>query len=99
MEASCEEGREDEVVEGMEGGIADKDEVEENLGCDVDEVDACERHLIYEDGAHGIEENLKGAEECFSKQRVQEHGFEGSGEVGVEPVHAEGFVVRQMVRL
>ena len=51
----------------MEGGIADEDEVEENLGGDVDEVDACERNFVYEHGAEGVEEDLEGAEECFSE--------------------------------
>jgi len=51
----------------MEGGIADEDDVEENLGSDVDEVDACERHFVHEHGPEGVEEDLEGAEECFSE--------------------------------
>lgn len=50
----------------MERGIAHKDDIEEDLGEYIGEVDGCERHFVYEDGAEGVEEDLKGAEERFS---------------------------------
>jgi len=36
---------------------------------------------------------LEGAEEGFAEDGVEKKGFEGSREVGVEAVDAEGFVV------
>jgi hypothetical protein len=63
------------------------------LGGDVDEVDAGERHFVDKEGADGVEEDLEGAEEGFAKDGVEEYSFKGSGEVGVEAVNAEGFVV------
>jgi hypothetical protein len=33
---------------------------------DVEEVDACEGDFEDEDGADSVEEDLEGAEECFS---------------------------------
>ena len=42
---------------------------------------------------------MEGAEEGFAEDGVEEEGFEGGGEVGVEPVDAKGFVVSQMVGL
>ena len=62
-------------------------------------MDGGEGDFIDEDGTHGVEEDLEGAEEGFSEDGVEEYGFEGGGEVGVETVDAEGFVVRQVVGL
>lgn len=36
---------------------------------------------------------MEGAEEGFAEDGVEEEGFEGGGEVGVEAVDAKGFVV------
>ena len=56
-------------------------------------MDGSEGHFVDEDWTDGVEEDLEGAEECFAKEGVEEEGFEGGGEVGVEAVDAEGFVV------
>lgn len=76
-----------------------EDEIEEQLDEDVDEVDRGERHFVNEDWADGVEEDLEGAEEGFAEERVEEYGFDGGGEVGVETVNTKGFVVGQVVRL
>jgi hypothetical protein len=78
----------------MQGSVADEQVVEEGLCEDVDEVDAGEGYFVDEDGADGVEEDLEGAEEGFSEEGIEEYGFEGGGEIGVESVYAEGFVVR-----
>ena len=83
----------------MWGDEAHEGVVEECLRPDVQEVDARERYFEDEDRSHGIEDDLKGAEEGLAKDRVEEEGFEGGGEVGIEPVDAEGFVVREVVWL
>jgi len=46
-------------------------------------VDRGEWNFIDEDRTDGVEEDLEGAEEGFSKERVEEDGFEGGWEVGV----------------
>lgn len=50
----------------MERSGFDEHVVEGELGKDVDEVDAGERHFVDEDGADGVEKNLKCAEEGFA---------------------------------
>lgn len=62
-------------------------------------MDAGEGDFVDEDGTDGVEEDLEGAEECFPEDGVEEYGFEGRGEVCVETVDAEGFVVREVVWL
>lgn len=94
MQGAREEGGEDQVEEGLRRAELDEGVVEQHLRCDVDDVDAGERHLEDEDGADGVEEDLEGAEEGFAKDRVEEYGFNGCGQVGIKPVDAERFVVR-----
>jgi hypothetical protein len=36
------------------------------LGSDVEDVDTGKGHFVDEDGPDGVEEDLEGAEECFS---------------------------------
>jgi hypothetical protein len=38
----------------------------------VQEMDGCEGHFVDEDWAHGVEEYLEGAEECFAEEGVEE---------------------------
>lgn len=83
VERAGEERREDKVVERVPGAEGDESVVEQELGKDVDEVDTGEGDFIHEDGADGVEEDLEGAEEGFTKEGVEEDCFEGSGEVGV----------------
>lgn len=49
--------------------------------------------MVYEHWTQGVEEDLEGAEEGFSEDGVEEEGFEAGGEVCVQAVDAEGFVV------
>lgn len=58
-----------------------------------------EVHAEHAHGADCIEEDLECAEEGFAEDAVEEDDFEGGGEVGVEAVDAEGFVVGKVVRL
>lgn len=62
-------------------------------------MNVCEREVVDEHGADGVEEDLEGAEEGFAEEGVEEEGFEGGGEVGVQAVDAEGFVVGEVVGL
>ncbi len=66
---------------------------------DVDEVHGGEGDPVDEHGTHGVEEDLEGAEEGLAEEGVKEDGFEAGGEVGVEAVDAEGFVVGKVVGL
>lgn len=52
-----------------------------------------ERNLVDHHGPESVEEDLEGAEEGFAEDGVEEEGFKGGGEIGVEAVNAEGFVV------
>ena len=83
----------------MWGYEAQEGVVEEYLRADIQEVDARERYFEDEDRSHGIEDDLEGAEEGLAKDGVEEEGFKGGGEIGIEPVNAEGFVVREVVWL
>jgi len=67
----------------MRRGVAHEDPVEEDLSEDVQEVDRREGDFVHEDWADGVEEDLEGAEECFSEQGVEEQRFERCREVGV----------------
>jgi len=99
METACQEAREDEVVEGVERAGFNKKVVECALAEDVDDVIGGEGYGVYEDGTDGVKEDLEGAEEGFSKERIKKEGFESGWEVGVETINAEGFVVREVVGL
>lgn len=84
VQGSGEEGGEDEVVEGIVGvGCFDEEDVEEDLGEDVEDVDRGEGDGVDEDGSDGVEEDLEGAEEGFSEEGIEEYGFEARGEIGV----------------
>lgn len=56
-------------------------------------MDPGQGQLVDHHGPQGVEEDLEGAEEGFAGDGVEEEGFEGGGEVGVEACDAEGFVV------
>ena len=62
-------------------------------------MDGRKRWTVYEHRSQRIKEDLECAEKCFAEERVKQKRFEGGGEVGVEACDAEGFVVREMVRL
>ena len=73
--------------------------IKAELDGEVEERDARERDLVHGHGAHGVEEDLESAEESFAEDGVEEEGFQGGGEVGIEAVDAKGFVVGEMVWL
>jgi hypothetical protein len=66
---------------------------------DIEGVDSGERDLVDHHGPQGVEQDLEGAEECFSCDRVEEDGFKVGGEVDVYAIYAEGFMVCEMVGL
>jgi len=94
MQRAGEEGAEDQIVEGIRTAELDEHVVEEDLRADVDEMDAGEWDLVDADGSQRVEQDLEGAEKGLSEDRVEKYGFEGGGKVSVEPIDAEGFVVR-----
>jgi hypothetical protein len=51
-------------------------------------MDGGERDFVDEDGANGVEEDLKGTEERFAKHGVKKDCFKSSGQVGVESINA-----------
>lgn len=75
----------------------DHDVVKCKLHDEVEEVDPSEGDLEDTHGPDGIEEDLEGAEECLAQDGVQDHSFEGGGKVGIQPVHSQALVVRQVV--
>lgn len=62
-------------------------------------MDGREGNGVYEDGADRVKEDLESAEEGFSEEGIEKYGFECGGEISIEPIYAEGFVVGEMVRL
>ena len=99
VQGAGEEGGQDQVDEGRGAAGGDEEVVEEELGGDVEQVQGGERQLVDEHGPQGVEEDLEGAEEGFAEEGVEEEGFERGGQVGVEAVDAEGFVVGEVIRL
>lgn len=100
MEGSSQKGREQEVQEGIPGfESGDKNVVEDKLNDKVEKVDPSEGHLEYAHWTDGIEEDLKGTEECLAQDGVEDNSLDGSGKVGVKAVNAKRFVVSQVVGL
>lgn len=99
VQAAGEEGGEEEVEDGVERGEAVEDEVEGELDGNVDVVDLGEGDGVDGHGAQGVEEDLEGAEEGFSENRIENEGFEGGGEIGIEAIDTKGLVVGKMVWL
>ena len=67
MQRACKERAHDKISQGMAVGVADEDVVEQDLGCNVEDVNGSERHLVYHYRAERIEEDLEGGEEGFTK--------------------------------
>jgi len=70
MQRAREEGAEDEIGQGAAAGVAKEQEVEGELGGDVEDVDARQGELVDEHGPQGVEEDLEGAEEGFAEDGV-----------------------------
>lgn len=67
VKGAGEKGGEDQVVEGIVGARRFYEEdVECNLGYDIEDVDRGKWDGVHEDGSDGVEEDLEGAEEGFS---------------------------------
>lgn len=94
MQGAGEEGAEEEIGEGAGAGVAEEQEVEGELGGDVDGVDGGRGQAVDEHGPQGVEEDLEGAEEGFAEDGVEEDCFERGRQVRVDAVDAERFVVR-----
>jgi hypothetical protein len=99
VQRACQEAAQDHVSDRLSTNEPYERVIEDELGDDVEQVNLGQRELVDEHGAEGVEEDLEGAEEGFSADGVEEQGFEGSGEVGVEAVDAERFVVSKVVGL
>jgi hypothetical protein len=99
MEGPGQEGREYKVVETVHGTSLDEDEIEEDLNSDIDEMYFGEGYFVNEHWSESVEQDLKSAEECLPSKGVKEDGFEGGRKICIKAVHAEGFVVCQMVWL
>ena len=93
VQGSRKKGARDEVYQRVYACVFHEEVVEEDLGEDVEEVELGKRDLVDHHGTESVEEDLEGAEEGLAEDGVEEEGFDGGGEVGVEAVDAEGFVV------
>lgn len=56
-------------------------------------MELAKRNLVDHYGTESVEEDLEGAEEGLAEDGVEEEGFEGGGEICVEAIDPEGFVV------
>ena len=101
MEGASEERAEKQIEQWLNRPSAEFDEevVESQLDREVQHVDHRPGRAVDEHGPDGVEEDLKGAEKGLSQEGVEEEGFDGRGEVGVETGYAERFVVREVVWL
>lgn len=99
VQAASQKGGEQQVEEGVGGGVGDEEGVEGELDDDVEEVHPGEGDAVDGHGADGVEEDLERAEEGLAEDGVEEEGLDGGGEVRVEAVYAEGLVVGEMIWL
>lgn len=97
VQAPRQEGRQEQVEQGLLAQERDEHVVEAELHGDVGRRHPRERHRVDAHGAQGVEEDLEGAEEGLAQDGVQDHGLERRRQVRVQPVHAQRLVVRQVV--
>lgn len=97
VQAPGEEGREEQVEDGLGGGEVGEGGVEGELDGDVEEVDRGEGDAVDGHGAEGVEEDLEGAEEGLAEDGVEDESLEGGGQVRVQAVDAEALVVGEVV--
>ena len=97
VQRSCQEATQNHVSKGFSTDGLYEGVVEDELCDDVEEVDLGQRELVDEHGTKGVEEDLESAEEGFASNRVEEDGFEGSGQIRVKAVDAERLVMGEMV--
>jgi hypothetical protein len=93
VQRAGEERAQDEVAERFAADVLHEEVVDGELHEDVESMDAGEGQVVDHHGTQGVEEDLEGCEEGFAGDGVEEPGFEGGGQVGVEAVHAERLVV------
>lgn len=99
VQRAGEEGAQDEIAEGFASDVLYEQVVDCELHEDVEGVNAGQRKVVDHHRTEGVEEDLEGGEEGFAGHGVEEPGFEGGWEVGVEAIYAEGLVVGQVVGL
>lgn len=63
----------------------------------VEGVEVGKRYLVYEHGPERIEQNLEGCEEGFACDAVEEDGFKGGREIGVQSINAQALVVCEVI--
>ena len=93
VQRAGQEGTHDQVHQRVRAEPADYGGVEDDLGDDVEDVDAGDGELVDHHWTDGVEEDLEGAEPGFAEDGVEEEGFEGGGEVGVQAIDTEGLVM------
>lgn len=99
VQAAGQEGREQQVEEGVVGSEADQDDVKRHLNKDVESVNLGQVHAVHRHGTDGVKEDLKGAEECLAEDGVEHKGLESGGQISVKAIYAQGLVVSEVVWL
>lgn len=86
VKRTSQERAEDEIIQGLQCGPTKPIEriVESKLGDYIKKVDRGEGWGVNEHRSDRIKEDLEGAEEGFSQQRVEKKGLQGSREVCVK---------------
>lgn len=97
VQATGQEGREQQVEQGVRGDVVEKQGVEAKLDGQVQVVDPGEGNAVDGHGTEGVEEDLESAEEGLAENRVEHEGLESGGQIGIKTVDAEGLVVGEVV--
>merc|ERR1711939_887993 len=87
----------DEIDESIRTKISKDENVEGDLCSNVAIMDRAKRYLVHHHGPDCVENQLERAEEGLSQHRVQEEGFKCRGQIGIDAIDAQRFVVSQMV--
>ena len=83
-----------EIAQGVPAAHSHQRVVECELGCYIEGMRPRERQLVNKHGAKGIEQDLEGAEESLSKDRVEKERLEGGGKVCIQSINTERLVMR-----
>jgi hypothetical protein len=97
MKRTSKEAAQNQVAKRPSSSILYQGVVEGELCDDVEEMNLGKRQLIDEHGSERVEEDLEGAEEGLARNRVEENGFKGSGQVRIETIDTQRLVVSQVV--
>jgi hypothetical protein len=63
------------------------------LDSNIDKMNLSERDFVNEHRPESVKENLKGAEEGFSSERIEEDSLQSRRKVGIETINAKGLMV------